>query len=108
MDVRPHSIGNRSAGVVHDRPNAVAARRDELVSADIEQRVRQILAEILRLEPAQIGNDASLGTTPGWDSANHINLVLSLEEEFSVTLDVAEIEKMTSFLDVTRIVEAKL
>jgi acyl carrier protein len=78
------------------------------VSADIEQRVRQILAEILRLEPAQIDNDASLGTTPGWDSANHINLVLSLEEEFSVTLDVAEIEKMTSFLDVTRIVEAKL
>lgn len=78
------------------------------MSADIERRVRQILAEILRLEPAQIGNDASLGTTPGWDSANHINLVLSLEEEFSVTLDVAEIEKMTSFLDVTRIVETKL
>ena len=46
--------------------------------------------------------------TAGWDSANHINLVLSLEEEFSITLDVAEIEKMTSFLDVTRIVEAKL
>jgi acyl carrier protein len=78
------------------------------VSADIERRIRQILAEILRLEPAAVGNDASLGTTPGWDSANHINLILSLEEEFSVTLDVAEIEKMTSFLDVTRIVEAKL
>ena len=78
------------------------------MSADIERRVRQILAEILRLEPAQIGNDASLGTTPGWDSANHINLVLSLEEEFSITLDVAEIEKMTSFFDVTRIVGAKL
>ena len=78
------------------------------MSADIERRIRQILAEILRLEPAQIGNDASLGTTPGWDSANHINLVLSLEEEFSVTLDVTEIEKMISFLDVTRIVEAKL
>ena len=78
------------------------------MSADIEQRVRQILAEILRLEPAEVGNDASLGTTSGWDSANHINLVLSLEEEFSITLDVAEIEKMTSFLDMTRIVEAKL
>ena len=78
------------------------------MSEDIERRVRQILAEILRLESAQIGNDAALGTTPGWDSASHINLVLSLEEEFSVTLDVAEIEKMTSFLDVTRIVEAKL
>ena len=94
--------------MVYGRSNAVAAARDELVSADIERRVRQILAEILRLEPAQIGNDASLGTTPGWDSANHINLVLSLEEEFSITLDVAEIEKMISFLDVTRIVEAKL
>ena len=78
------------------------------MSADTERRIRQIVAEILRLEPAEIGNDASLGTTPGWDSANHINLVLSLEDEFSITLDVADIEKMTSFLDVTRIVEAKL
>jgi acyl carrier protein len=78
------------------------------VSADTERRVRQILAEILRLEPAEVDDDASLGTTPGWDSANHINLVLSLEEEFSVALDVAEIEKMTSFPDVIRIVKAKL
>jgi acyl carrier protein len=94
--------------MVHGRPLTVAASRDELVNGDIERRVRQILAEILRLEPSEVGNDASLGTTPGWDSANHINLVLSLEEEFSVTLDVAEIETMTSFLDVTRIVEGKL
>ena len=78
------------------------------MSAGTEQRVRQILAEILRLNPSEVGDDASLDTTPGWDSANHINFVLALEEEFSVTLDVDEIEEMTSFPDVIRIVEAKL
>jgi acyl carrier protein len=78
------------------------------MSGTIEQRVREILAEVLRLAPAEVDDDAALGATPGWDSANHINLVLSMEEEFSVTFDVAEIEQMTSLVDAFRIVERKL
>lgn len=78
------------------------------MSREIEQRIREVLAEILRLDPSEVGNDAALGTTPGWDSANHINLVLSLEEEFSITLEVDEIEQMTSLREAARMVERKL
>jgi acyl carrier protein len=78
------------------------------LSANVDQRVREILADILRLDAREIGDDAELGITPGWDSANHINLVLSLEEEFAITLDAAEIDAMLSFADVVATVEAKL
>ena len=56
----------------------------------------------------QIDERAAFDRTPGWDSANHINLVVALEEEFSITLDVAEIDTMLTFDDVVRTVEAKL
>jgi acyl carrier protein len=78
------------------------------MSANVEQRIRDLLADILRLPANEIGDNAELGITPGWDSANHINLVLTLEEEFGITLDAAEIDSMLSFADVVATVEAKL
>jgi acyl carrier protein len=46
--------------------------------------------------------------TPRWDSANHIHLVLALEDEFAVLFDVAELESMMSFFDIMQVMRAKL
>jgi acyl carrier protein len=78
------------------------------MSTNVAQCVRDILADILRLDAKEIGDDAHLGITPGWDSSNHISLVLSLEEEFGITLDAREIDAMQSFADVVSTIEAKL
>jgi acyl carrier protein len=75
---------------------------------NLEQRIREILADILGLDLAQIGDHTAFDRTPGWDSANHINLVVALEEEFAIALDVADIEAMLSFPDIVSTVEAKL
>lgn len=74
---------------------------------DTEQRIRQIMADILHLDSAQIDERTAMDNTESWDSANHISLVLALEDEFSIAFDVAEIEAMTSFLDVVQVVAAK-
>jgi len=75
---------------------------------NLEQRIREILADILGIDAAQIDDRTAFDRTPGWDSANHINLVVALEEEFSIALDVAEIDAMLSFPDVVSTVEGKL
>jgi acyl carrier protein len=75
---------------------------------DLEARVRQILADILGIGPDDVDDHTAFDRTAGWDSANHINLVDALEEEFSIALDVAEIDTMLTFPDVVRTVEAKL
>jgi len=49
-----------------------------------------------------------MDNTPGWDSANHINLVLALEEEFSISFEVSEFEMMTTYFDVVQVVSAKI
>lgn len=74
---------------------------------DIEQRIKQIMADILHLEPRQIDEQTAMDNTEAWDSANHISLVLALEDEFSISFDVAEIETMTSFFDVVQAVAAR-
>jgi acyl carrier protein len=74
---------------------------------DIEQRIKQIMADIFHLEPRQIDEQTAMDNTEAWDSANHISLVLALEDEFAISFDVAEIEAMTSFFDVVQAVAAR-
>jgi acyl carrier protein len=77
------------------------------MNIDVERRVRQVMADILQIDEALIGDGTSMDTVEQWDSANHINLVLALEEAFGVSFDVAEIEAMTSYPDVLAGVLAK-
>ncbi len=74
---------------------------------DIEQRIKQIMADILHLDPRHIDERTAMDNTEAWDSANHISLVLAIEDEFSIAFDVAEIETMTSFIDVVQAVAAR-
>lgn len=66
------------------------------------------MAVVLNIDAARIDDDTSMDNTPGWDSANHISLVLALEEEFSVSFEVTELEMMTSYFDIVGVVGAKL
>lgn len=75
---------------------------------NLEESVRQVMADVLGLEPARINDDTSPHNTPTWDSANHIQLVVALEQEFNVSFDVDEFESMLTFPDVVQVLQAKL
>jgi acyl carrier protein len=47
-------------------------------------------------------------TIETWDSIQHLNLVLALEEKFGLQLSPEEIEQMKSIGDVIKLVEGKL
>jgi acyl carrier protein len=70
--------------------------------------VRRIMADVLELDEHAIDEHMEMGVVEQWDSGNHISLVLALEEEFDVSFEVAEIEAMTSFVDIVSTVESKL
>ncbi len=70
---------------------------------DLSTRVRGIMAAILRVPAADIGEDASPATIPGWDSLQHMKLVLALEEEFAVAYSEDQIIQMLGFPSIVRI-----
>ncbi|MBF0100736.1 MAG: acyl carrier protein [Desulfobacterales bacterium] len=50
----------------------------------IEDRVKKIIARVLKIEVEQIKNKASLRDDLGADSINLAELVLSMEDEFHI------------------------
>ena len=52
---------------------------------DIEQRVRNILFSVLGIEIHKINTNTSPDTVDNWDSINHLNLMIAMEEEFDNT-----------------------
>ncbi|HRZ05517.1 MAG TPA: acyl carrier protein [Candidatus Competibacteraceae bacterium] len=75
---------------------------------NLEYLIKQVMSDILNLSPDSITDDTSVDNTESWDSANHIQLVIALEEEFSISFDPSEFEAMLSYLDVLQMVQSKL
>ena len=50
-----------------------------------QEKLKQILASVFNLGIDQITEDASPDSIENWDSLNHLNLVLALEEGFGVS-----------------------
>ena len=78
------------------------------MSKNVEQTLKELMSIILNMDADKIDDSTSMDNTPGWDSANHINLVLALEEEFSISFEVSEFELMVSFFDIVQVVGAKI
>ena len=75
---------------------------------DIEKRIIFIMSEVFDINKDMIKNDSSTNNLLEWDSMNHMNLIVALEEEFKCDFDEDEIEIMVSFEIVKTIIENKL
>jgi acetyltransferase-like isoleucine patch superfamily enzyme/acyl carrier protein len=73
-----------------------------LTTAEIERRVRSLLAVALSLPETQLTGEVRQDRFSEWTSLNHLALMLALEEAFGLTFTAGEMTAMTS-LD--RIVE---
>jgi acyl carrier protein len=71
----------------------------------VEERIRAIMAETLRLPIERIGADAAMGRVPNWDSTAHMRLMLALEDAFDIVLDPGRMVEMTSLAKIRAAVE---
>jgi len=55
--------------------------------------VARVIADVLGVDAAVVRPDSSPDTIPAWDSVQHLNLVIALEEEFGARFTPEEIEK---------------
>lgn len=67
--------------------------------ASIEERVREIIANQLGVEPAEVVPEASFVDDLGADSLDLVELVMAMEEEFGVEVPDEEAEKMRTVQD---------
>ena len=66
------------------------------MSTHVLSRVSATVADIFQLKAEDIRPDSSPDTIEAWDSLQHLNLVLALEQEFGVQFTPEEIEQLLS------------
>ncbi|NQY90751.1 MAG: acyl carrier protein [Deltaproteobacteria bacterium] len=66
----------------------------------IKQKVREIMSGLFAIDESDIDENSSLETVENWDSLQHVNLIMALEEEFGVQVDVDDALEMVSYPEV--------
>ncbi len=70
---------------------------------DVQEKVIQVLVNIFQVSPEGISTKTMSDDVENWDSMNHINMILALEQEFGIRYDE---EQVVSMLSVGEIIEA--
>jgi len=71
-------------------------------------QVRAIAADVFGVAEEQIDRDSSPETIEGWDSIQHLNFVLALEERFGFQLSPEEMDAMKTIGRVADIVDRRI
>jgi acyl carrier protein len=78
------------------------------MTSGLFEQVQRIAADLFLVPPAQITADSSPETLEGWDSVQHLNLILSLEQTFQVRIDPEDMDRMQTVGQIAELVESKL
>ena len=62
---------------------------------NIEDRIKNVMSAVFEIPSEEIKDESSPDTIESWDSLKHMNLVITLEEEFNVQFDIKDIPELT-------------
>ena len=72
--------------------------------SEIQNRVKNVISEVLKIEPSGIADDANFIFDLGADSVQSVSLVAAFEEEFEIemdedkALDVQNVDSAVNFI----------
>lgn len=75
---------------------------------NMETTLKEVMATVLGIPADSIGEDTSMDTVESWDSINHMNLVLAIEEELGITIPDEDAANITSYQLIRLVVAEQL
>ena len=76
------------------------------MSEQTNNRIKEIMATIFSVDKSTINDDSSPETLETWDSLQHMNMIVALEEEFGIVFNDDQITDMLDFKSVAKAVAA--
>jgi len=74
----------------------------------IKDELKQAILAALSLDEWDLKDETLACEVPGWDSLNHVNVILAVERKFGVRFKNLEILKLKNVGDLQRLVDLKL
>lgn len=73
----------------------------------MNKRLTAILAEVFGLRESEIHADLQKAEVGTWDSLKQMDLVMTLERAYEITLDIPDIIRMISVAEIIEVLKAK-
>jgi acyl carrier protein len=77
------------------------------MDAEREQRLTAIFRRVFHQPTLVLRDELSARDVPGWDSLNHVTLMIEVEREFGLRLRSAEVEALQCVGDLKALIERK-
>ncbi len=71
------------------------------------EKVRKLVAEVFQIRESDITLETNMKDIDSWDSLTHMELIVSLEDEFGIEFTADEIMEMTDVAKIEKIVGEK-
>lgn len=71
----------------------------------IEERIKTIVLQELKIEPADYSEELAVGDLPQWDSFAHMNLLMATEKAFNLTFDIVDSVEIETVADLIELVK---
>jgi acyl carrier protein len=78
-----------------------------MTSSTTFEQLRGIASDIFGMPAAEITESSSPETIESWDSVQHLNLVLAMEEQFAVQFDPEEMDQMKNMGEIAGLLDKK-
>jgi acyl carrier protein len=74
----------------------------------ISDKLKKVILDVLELDDFDIKDETTADQVPGWDSLNHINVILAVEKEYNLKFKGIEILKIKNIGELQQLIDSKL
>ena len=74
----------------------------------ISPELKKVILSQLDLDDFDLQDETMAPQVPGWDSLNHINIILAVEKHFNVKFKSLELLRLKCVGDLQKLVDSKL
>jgi len=78
------------------------------MSSKVISQIQPIFQQVFNNSEISLSRETTAQDVEGWDSLNHIRLIISLEMELGITFDSNEVAELTNVGDLIDYIESQI
>jgi acyl carrier protein len=79
-----------------------------VTAGEIYEQLTEIFRDLFDDDTLALRPGTTAADVPGWDSFNHVNLIVAVEARFNIKFKTAEIEGLRNVGHLVEVIESKL